>query len=146
MRGAGVRVDLDLCSWGRMLERDGVEEGFLGFLKSLLLLLSPSENRRLLHHSGERQQNLCRRRQETAEEIEEAKKLAYVLLCPGLRIVSHRRCMFRRRPDSLAGDDMAQKLQLLAKEVGFGLVDGQPGLAESAEHLLEVSLVLCRGP
>ena len=70
MCGAGVCVDLDLCSWGRMLERDGVEEGFLGFLKSLLLLLPPSENNGLLHQAGQRLEDSRRLGQEAAEEIQ----------------------------------------------------------------------------
>ena len=54
MCGAGVGVELDLRSWGRMLKCDSVKEGLLGLLKSFLLLLSPRENGTFLHQAGQR--------------------------------------------------------------------------------------------
>ena len=88
MGGAGVSVELDLRSRGRMLKSDSVKEGLLGLLKSFLLLLSPCENGTFLHQVGQRLEYSCGFGQERPEEVEQTQELAYILFTSGLRIVS----------------------------------------------------------
>ena len=88
MGGAGVSVELDLRSRGRMLKSDSVKEGLLGLLKSFLLLLSPRENGTFLHQVAQRFEYSRGFGQERPEEVEQTQELAYILFTSGLRIVS----------------------------------------------------------
>ena len=137
MGGAGVSVELDLCSWGRMLKSDSVKEGLL-----VLLLLSPRENGTFLHQVGQRLEYSRGFGQERPEEVEQTQELAYILFTSGLRIVSDGRCMFPRRSDAAGTDYMAQELQLRGEKFGLGCVDSQAGLAQALEYLAQVSAVL----
>ena len=77
-----------------MLKCDGVKEGLLGLLKSLLLLLFPHENGTFLHQAGQGLEYSCGLGQERPEEVEQTQELADILFTSGRRIVSDSRCMF----------------------------------------------------